>query len=280
MAGNHVPSPLVSISSSRVYYLDGDVNIKYLTSGGDIGAAARYPGGPQTAVGFAVSPDDQRIAYALVDYSAGANHPRERFYVENPDGSNHLDLNVTFTSTAWPIAWHAGEIVFALGPAQAAGGATNPYEALDGYAVVDPATSRVLQQFGPECTFGPLSPMGTACWNSTSLFGFRSLDGTLHPFAYHGDVEAAMALSPDGTTIAAQVGATGQPIVLFYPSSNSGVLLTAIPMGWLDKTHLVFQNPPAEPGNHRRIIDITTRSITPIPDCPCGNSGIFIGVLG
>jgi hypothetical protein len=279
-ASIHAPTPLVSMSDSRVYYLDGDVGIKFLASDGTTGAASGSPAGPRVAAGFAVSPDDIRIAVAQLDYSTSSAHPHERLYVENlAGGGNHIDLPVGSGPLSWPIGWYRGAIVLALGDPQGTD-SLNPYHASGGYALIDSVTGRQIQSLGSDCVYGPLTAAGTACWSGSGTFGARGLDGAFRAFRNPGDVEASMALSPDGTQIAAQVGASGQPIVLFMPSDNGGILVTAIPMGWIDRTHLVFANPPAEPGVHRRIIDTVTRAITPIPDCPCGSHGIFAGVIG
>src|SRR6266849_8444776 len=59
----------VSATSDNVFYRDGDTKIRYLTPAGETGDATTVPGSATTISFFSVSPDDQRIAVLVEDFS-------------------------------------------------------------------------------------------------------------------------------------------------------------------------------------------------------------------
>ncbi|HEV3096905.1 MAG TPA: hypothetical protein VG104_07140, partial [Candidatus Dormibacteraeota bacterium] len=62
--------PTISISNTRVYYPDGPTAVRYLARDGSTGLATSLPKpSAKTRAVFSVSPDDQRIAIAVFDWS-------------------------------------------------------------------------------------------------------------------------------------------------------------------------------------------------------------------
>ena len=79
------------------------------------------PGGPTTISFFSVSPDDQRIAVLVEDFSS-ASSIGQRLYVEDlHGGGHHTDIYTATTpkagTTLWPMGWHQGALVLAVLPA-------------------------------------------------------------------------------------------------------------------------------------------------------------------
>lgn len=153
--------PEVSTSKRRAYYLSGQNQLRYLDVDGSTGLALTLPNvrGRTQAV-FAVSPDDSRIAMSVFDWST--QPLKVTITVENLDGTNLVDI---FTSTSvyeWPVAWHSGALVIAVGSIY--GGAPNPYAAVS-YHVADPNTGHRLAALGSVgCqAIGPIVQAGTLC---------------------------------------------------------------------------------------------------------------------
>src|SRR5207245_815280 len=116
-------------------FLDGDSTVLAMGRDGKVTQVTSIPGTATVHGAFAVSPDDGRIAIALIDYSA--QPIRETAYVANLDGTGRVDLFSSTTAYYWPVGWHAGKIVLAAGPAvRGAAVPPNQYGA-SGYAVVD-----------------------------------------------------------------------------------------------------------------------------------------------
>jgi hypothetical protein len=137
--------PLVSASNDLVYYRDGDTDIRSLTAGGVTTLAKTIPQAASSNMSFAVSPDDQRIAVALINESSDATKDSGRGYVENlADSGNHLNLfsNTSLDALRWPVGWHGSDIIDAVGnQCGGAYGGTNPVGACAAsYHVIDSAT--------------------------------------------------------------------------------------------------------------------------------------------
>ena len=89
-AGVFVQMPNLSASSSRLYFLDGDSKVMFLRPDGTTGLATTIPLASSSAAVFAVSPDDTRIAVAILTFPFPA---KTRIYVENlSGGGNHIEL--------------------------------------------------------------------------------------------------------------------------------------------------------------------------------------------
>lgn len=67
--------PVVSTTNDRAYFEDGDTAIRWLAPDGSTGDATTVPGGPMSPIGFAVSPDDTRIAVAALQYRLDQQTP-------------------------------------------------------------------------------------------------------------------------------------------------------------------------------------------------------------
>lgn len=250
--------PYISASNTRVYYLDGDRQIRWLKPDGTTGMAGTVPGGPYVHAAFAVTPDDSRIAVALLDYSV--NPVVLTLYVEDLGGAHHA---VIFTSTnhyVWPVAWHAGQLVVAyLGP----GGVPfksktvnyssrdltnypygpNPYGGIN-FHVIDPVTAERQMIISGGGASGLLTRSGSAVvqgdavdWNGQPVF-FSPND--------YGSISAAGSLSPDGQKIAACCSALPSPtgrLMVWYAGGGSKVLQVDTTSGdwagWFDDSHLI-----------------------------------------
>jgi hypothetical protein len=276
--------PYVSASNSRVYYLDGDHDIRYLKADGTSGLVTSVPGSATVHAAFAVTPDEARIAVALLDYSV--NPVALTLYVEDLGGAHH---SVIFTSTSkylWPAGWHAGQLVVAyLGPSGTPFNSKmasfnysgrdltqypygpNPYGGIN-YHVINPVTAQREAIISGGGASGLPNKIGTAVvqgdavdWNGQPLFWNSPQD--------YGSYSASGSVSPDGGVIAAccaSPGSGGQ-LVLWYQGGERTVLpvnVTAVDwVGWFDSAHLVtgfYQPADGTPS----VVDISSDQVTTV----------------
>jgi hypothetical protein len=115
-----VPAPPVSATNDKVFFRDGDTKIRYLLPSGQTGDVTTVPGGPKVVSSFSVSPDDQRIAVVVEDFS-GLPAISLQLYVEDLGGGHHtviytttLDSSPKNRANLWPIGWHRGSLVLAV----------------------------------------------------------------------------------------------------------------------------------------------------------------------
>jgi hypothetical protein len=177
--------PYVNTSATNVYFLDGDAKLLAVGRDGVVKTARYLPGTPEVHAAFAVSPDDARIAIALIDYSA---HPiRETLFVEGLAGGGRVDITIAAGKYYWPVGWHAGQVVLAMGSPLSDGSIpANQYSAT-GYAVVDATAGAQPLQVGPgDCVpTGSLTPAGTACISKPGTPCLRDLAGTSGATSYY-----------------------------------------------------------------------------------------------
>jgi hypothetical protein len=156
-----VSLPEVSTTRDGVYFLSGENDLRYLGIDGSTGHAAQLPNvrGRSQAV-FAVSPDDQRIAIAVFDWSPPPL--KVTTYVEDVGGGNRVVIFSSTSAYEWPVGWHAGSLI--VGTCCILGGAPNPYAAVE-YHVADPSTGSRLARLGSAAcpVIGPLVQAGTLC---------------------------------------------------------------------------------------------------------------------
>jgi hypothetical protein len=239
--------PMISDSNTRVYFPDGPTAVRYLARDGSTGLATSLPKPTvKTRAVFSVSPDDQRIAIAVFDWS-NPGPMISTVTVQDLQGGGHsveVELEANPPLYGWPVGWHAGNLVLARMPAL--GGAPNP-NAATAYQLVNPSTLEALGYLGGmTCpVVGPLSRAGTACvaarchcimaadWSATQNPTYTYADPSEFNWA---------ALSPSGhAVIFSEIygPTTGLAIwrdgsVTFKQKYSSGQ------SQWLDETHALI----------------------------------------
>jgi hypothetical protein len=233
-AAGLVPYP-VSTSNSRAYFMDAQGVVRFLAPNGDTGRATTVPASTASRRStFAVSPDDQRIAVVVIDFTSGG--ASTRLYVEDLNGGgNHVD---TFTETGsytlWPIGWHAGNLVVAKVASCTQGGGPTCCGPLELH-VVDPVTAaRKYTLGGPSCiVVGVPTPDGTMCEDTTFtkaiVVSWTGASITGYPIS---GPEGAF-LSPIGDHVAL-VDNTGTSI-----AGSNVTWPRLIACGWIDDIHVL-----------------------------------------
>lgn len=260
-----------SASNTRVYYLNGGSEVRFLAPDGSTGTATRIALRPYEEAGFSVSPDDSRIAVAVFSYnppaagspSAGPTYLGMRLYAEDLNGGTHHDDIFSSTTIAeFPIGWTNGHLIISVSTALCCQSqAPNPYAATS-YHVADPATGNRLATLcegrGSGSPIGPVSAGGVVCLNGV----FQRWDGSTIPppsVVPNGSVGGYFgALAPDGVTLA--VGGVDSVSVwkgssANFPSAKGWVY------GWLDAGHVVFK--PIQ-NNALSVLDVNTGRSTMI----------------
>jgi hypothetical protein len=248
-----LPLP-ISSSNSKVYFMDAQGVVHFLTPVGATGRATSVPIGNGRRSAFSVSPDDSRIAVVVSDFGAGT--VSLKLYVEDLNGGGHHVQIYTQTGKTglWPIGWHGGSLVLAVVPAcitSGAFGCCTPQE----LHVVDPATAvRRFTIGGSTCIIGgPSTPAGTPC--ETSAGAARVLDWagvTLRtvPLPSRGPVY----LSPDGRHLAYSTDAGRSTIEGLSP-------MPLAVCGWVDSnTVLAGGDTQTQP----RVGNITSGAVAPV----------------
>lgn len=288
--------PVTSASNSRVYFLDGDAVIRFLTPGGNIGIASQVPGSGHAEAAFSVSPDDGRIAVSLLDYSTAPT--TLRIYVENlKDGGNHIELFSSTSVEEWPVGWHNGDLVLAVGAARTKTSqycCSNPYNA-SSYHVVNPVTGDRRSSIGNGCTVtGPLSPAGTACYyggpphlqqcgsepRTDSPTGYwqclNSMDWDGHIMTFLKDPRRSDAsLSPNGKMLAASNVPLGPLLVGLDGMQSTAPGHSGPWSGWVDDMHLIYGCD--EPGCLAQILNLGSGTVSRVAGQP--GSATFVGRL-
>jgi hypothetical protein len=252
--GAHVPLP-VSTSNTRVYFMDQQGVIRYLTPRGETGRVTTVAIGGSRYSMFTVSPDDRRIAVIVSDYTTG--RVSQHLYIEDLNGTNHVEI---FSSSGafglWPVGWHDHSLVVAKVTACTGGGGPFCCGMLELH-VVDPATA--ARQFtigGPQCVVVGEPSSGGAICEDTNYARANVLDWTgvvRRSFAIQGPTPALLA--PDGTRAALNIDAH---TTTFDPAATS---LKIYACGWIDSTHVISSGPSPNPPS---IADVGTGSIVPV----------------
>lgn len=196
-----VPYP-VSTSNNAAYFMDAAGAVRWLSPSGSTSKSPviTLPIGPTTRSVFAVSPDDSRMAVAVIDFSP--NGAATRLFVDDlgVGGAHNLIFSETGQYTLWPIGWHAGYLVVAK-VAACTNGIGPIWSGQVELHVVDPTTAvRKYTLGGSGCTIlGPVSEGGLVCQVGTQG---HEVDWTGKTFASFDSGGTESFLSPDGKTLA------------------------------------------------------------------------------
>jgi hypothetical protein len=244
-----VLQPPVSASDNKVYYRDGNTNIKSLTPDGQTANVTTVPGSATKVSFFSVSPDDSRIAVMVEDLSP-ATTIKLSLYVEDLTG--HTNHSVIFTNTVpkfknattlWPMGWHNGLLALAVFPPctfEPAG--IVPIE----WHVSNAVTAVRVAKIGNPCipSYWP-SPAGLACIDLSGKVANR-YDWSAHitgsATAQASDFQSG--LSPSGKSIFLAPGqGIGAPsastkIVILGTGGDSTVAGHSACL-WIDEDHLL-----------------------------------------
>jgi hypothetical protein len=276
-----IPLPCVSVSLSRLYYLDGDTSVRVLVPyGGATGEVTTVPGGARAHVAIAVSPDDRRIAVGVLDY--GTEPASARLYAEDLRGGNRMELFASDRRYVWPVAWLQDAIVLATADSPGIQQVPlNPYAAITGYQVVDAASGEVRAEVCPHGRpLGPAVGAGTVCLvqDEPGAVLAAGWSAQVRPFLEPGRV-AVGALSPDGTTIAAAPWEAraqrrnSRVVLLRSGGSQEEAPAAGWPRGWIDDTHLVLADVFGDRAP-LSVLDVAAGTLTPVEA-----TGAFAGTL-
>ena len=281
--------PAVSVSRTRVYFIDGESQLRSLNVDGTQGPVRPLRVGPEDQAAVAVSPDDRRIAVTLLHW--GPNRSPPQAYVEDLDGGgNHRDLNVPAGRMMWPVGWRGDQIVFGLDgrnygwPAGLCPGCA--YQPR-GYMVFDPATGGlqavICAYGGPGDIVRNATPVGILCIDNRTTFPYI----VTATFGWDGR-EVRSWLTADGRSYAATRGVlspSGRTIANMglFPDEPGGMYLIdergrrssgleGEPSGWIGEDRVVFR--PKSDVNVSAIFDLATQSVVRI-----GVSGTMVATI-
>jgi hypothetical protein len=244
-----VPAPPVSATNDKVFFRDGDTKIRYLTPSGQTGDVTKVPGGPTMVSSFSVSPDDQRIAVVVEDFS-GLPAISLQLYVEDLIGGGHHSVIYTTTlhpplgnaGNLWALGWRKESLVLAVVGACTFQRVPFPFA----WHIVDAGTATRQVSVGTTtCLPGwwP-SPAGLAC------FDYGKSQTILYDWS--GRVTATVAtktggsaaLSPSGALLSVvDGGGLGDPSPVTSVYTVSGGAPMAFPGAmaclWIDETAML-----------------------------------------
>jgi len=271
----------LSTSNTTLYYLDGDSDVRFLRPDRSTGLVTHIALGPHQAAAFAVSPDDLRIAVSVLDYT---RYPvSTRLYVENlHGGGNHIELFSSPSVLEWPVGWHAGHLVLALGIDLPPQNTFDGFENAQGYHVVNAQSgTRLFSLCAGEESYVPESSGGAVCLdNETASVASwdgrtRSLPLARKPDATSGVCSLIGPLSSGGevatNVVSSSQGGCGSGPAIFLVSALGGVSAqpvtpSAVPVGWIDATNLVVNlgQTSASPAPAWAILNVGTGALVRI----------------
>jgi hypothetical protein len=270
---------ITSTSDTRLYYEDGNTNIDYLTPTGQHGVAFTVNRPTGAEVVFAVSPDDSRVAVAvLTNFNGEAPPYTSHMYLMAMGGGIQQTLfdGTSTSSTApltWPVGWDGANLVVAQslpdyfsGLEPGTGPCSGGWGGSPSSAVFCASQLRV---FNPvDRTFGPpLCPLDTEVMDGSPTAAGIACSGTGKPWevttpeltavswsgvitSFGSNIPGGCMLSPHGAVIAcpSEIDNPGTGYQQNLPAHlfRAGGVVQKIPnpynaqiMGWLDGDDVV-----------------------------------------
>jgi hypothetical protein len=275
--------PYVSASNTRVYYLDGDQQVRWVKPDGTLGNSVTIPGaGPQVHAAFAVSLNDTRMAVSLLDYSVSP--VALTLYVQDIGTGSRAVIFTSTTKYVWPVGWRNGQLVVAyIGPNAVPFKSKaimytnrdlisypygpNPYGGINVH-VISPETAVRSAIVGGGGNSGLLTAAGSAVVQGGTV-DWSGQYGTYADAAY-GSISSAASLSPDGHKIVAccwpTPAAAGQ-LAVWFPDGTSKPIQAAGTSGdwegWFDNTHFVTGFYQRTDGTSS-LVDIESGTVIPV----------------
>jgi hypothetical protein len=250
---------LTSTSDSRLYYEDGNTNIDYLTSTGQHGVAFTINRPSGAVVAFAVSPDDSRVAVAVLTNWDGDPPYTSHMYLMAMDGGIEQTLldGTATSSTApltWPVGWDGASLVVAQSLPAYFGGYTPG---------TGPCASQVdcasqMRTFNPvNRSLGPVLCGGTTMTGIPTAAGIVCTASQLQAVSWSGVITSFGSNIPGGCMLSPQGAVIACPSDIINPDTSiqqnlpaqlfrAGGVVQKIPnpynaqiMGWLDGSDVV-----------------------------------------
>jgi hypothetical protein len=267
-----------------VYFLDGDRDLKALRDDGSVSEVGQLPGGPADRVIFAVSPDEQQIAYTVLHYASGGTTTTSLRV--GPLASLNVREIFSGSPVEFPIGWLSSRLVIAVAAHASIQnpGEVNPYFA-DAYHIVDPATAhRIYSTPSTGAPQGPVNAGGTV-WAQPSGLLALDLKGNSRQLGNVSTVPPVV-LNPDGDSAAAAIGApssaapTSYPISLLTGGTASPTAATGTPAGWFDADHLLFiTGPCCGQATSAAVLDVKSNIVTPVASGMAGDADSYAPVF-
>ncbi|MGP8160758.1 MAG: hypothetical protein ACLQGJ_05980 [Candidatus Dormibacteria bacterium] len=255
--------PLVSVSNTTAYFLDGNTAIDSLSPTGATAPATQVADGASEEIAFAVSPDNQLIAIAEISEQSETDNDTGEGYVQGlANGGNPVSLwnNDGVYALRWPAGWDGTSLIDAIsGASQACEG----YGSCggDSYHVVDPTTGDLIDtvcqtpasqpSYGtPNATItsyaiqGLPTPAGAACYETADSYDqygrYAGETDSVEAVGWSGNATTftqatpgpdqnggvdlyTCTLSPDGSRMACRSSSNG---ALALVSSNGNIINT------------------------------------------------------
>jgi hypothetical protein len=266
---------LTSTSDSRLYYENGDTDIDYLTATGQHGVAFTVNRPTGAVVAFAVSPDDARVAVAvLTNFNGDAPPYTSHMYLMAMGGGIEQTLfdGTSTSSTApltWPVGWDGDNLVVAqtlpaffggyypgTGPCASQADCAsqmrtfNPADRSFGPVICGDGNENLIGNptaAGIACAASDLAPANAPSLEAVSWSGVSTSFGT-HLHLYSG----SCMLSPQGAVIACPSDIFNPPPSAAQPQYvpaqlfRAGGVVQPIPnplnaqiIGWIDGNDVV-----------------------------------------
>jgi hypothetical protein len=290
----NVAAPWISVSASRVYYLDGNSDIRWIKPDGSKGLATSIAFKNGQQISFAVSSDDERIAVSVLTYGAplGCGKPCTRpptflgmkLSVGSLAGSRTMIFDSTQV-TEVPVGWYSGSLVVGVIPAFCCQSVTpNPFSITE-YHVVNPVGGKRLRTLCPVPTHSLGHPQreGTLCGTGrpNSPLSWQSWDGkSASASTTPAEFTGAAFLAPGAQKFALDVGGI---LVSTIQGGPLQFVQVGPMLGWLDSDHLAAFRGLGDP-DVRVLVDLRKTglgvegALTTLP--PMIVVGVFPGGLG